>query len=71
MKVIYQFDHDEDYDKFNIFQQAEGMHSVLWALDQELRGIVKHGDESPERDFAERWRSRLHDLMDENGVTLD
>jgi hypothetical protein len=70
MKVIYQFDHDEDHDRFNIFQQAEGMHSVLWELDQELRRVVKYEDNTVDQNFAIMWRAKLHELMEGNQVDI-
>jgi len=70
MKITYTFDHDEDYEKFNVYQQADGMHATLWEFDQELRRVAKYEDGAVDQQYAEKWRDALWRMMQDNNVTL-
>jgi len=45
--------------------------SVLSELDHWLRGIIKHGEDATKADHYDEVRSRLHDLLEYEGVSLD
>ena len=45
--------------------------SVLWEIDQWLRGEVKYGENGKKGDILQEARDKLTSLMDENDINLD
>lgn len=54
-------------DEFETATKAGSLHSLVWALSEELRKMRKYGDEKDSRD-AEYWERRLHELMNDYDV---
>lgn len=70
MKVIYEFDPEEDRNKLAMHQMAEAMYSVLWDFDQALRNKWKYGEGDGAK-YAGIHREVLHSFMDEYSIDLD
>jgi len=60
--------------------RGEGMLLLLWDLDQEMRGCLRHGYapckppgafDFARREATEHWRERLRDLAHDHGVDLE
>jgi hypothetical protein len=74
MKATLTFNLPEDSHEFDMANQGAAMHSVLWEMDQWLRGNIKHAPDSMSDDeykAYERCREELRELMFENGVKFD
>ena len=55
--------------EFDAAREGAAARSLLWQIDQYLRGIVKHGDPNRfRRELAEEIRGMIRDA---DGVTLD
>jgi len=61
------FDSDVHGDKqlYDIYNNAEKMHSVLWEIDQLLRSAAKYQD----NEEAEKIREELRGFMIEHGIS--
>ena len=74
MKATLEFDEqDELMDAIN----GSKWRLIVWELDQDLRGIVKHGYIGPreatdaEIEMAEYCRTKLRQLISDDGLNLD
>jgi hypothetical protein len=74
MKAILEFDDEQD-----LRDAIDGWKwkSVIWELDQDLRGIVKHGyfgsreATEAEIEMADYCRTKLRELISDDGLNLD
>ena len=74
MKAILEFDDEQD-----LRDAIDGWKwkSVIWELDQDLRGIVKHGyfgsreATEAEIEMADYCRTKLRQLISDDGLNLD
>jgi hypothetical protein len=70
-KTIIEFSAEEQHE-LNIALNGWRYHSVIWELQQYLRGEMKHGDLSDDRyECYEKIRTKLYDLIDENKAHLE
>jgi hypothetical protein len=70
-KTIIEFSAEEQHE-LNIALNGWRYHSVIWELQQYLRGEMKHGDLTDEQyQSYEKIRSKLFDLIDENKAHLE
>ena len=70
-KTIIEFSAEEQHE-LNIALNGWRYHSVIWELQQYLRGEIKHGDLSDDRyECYEKIRTKLYDLIDENKAHLE
>jgi hypothetical protein len=70
-KTILEFSAEEQHE-LNIALNGWRYHSVIWELQQYLRGEMKHGDLNDDRyECYEKIRSKLFDLIDENKAHLE
>jgi hypothetical protein len=70
-KTILEFSAEEQHE-LNIALNGWRYHSVIWELQQYLRGEMKHGDLSDDRyECYEKIRTKLYDLIDENKAHLE
>jgi hypothetical protein len=74
MKAILEFDEqDELMDAIN----GSKWRLIVWELDQDLRGIVKHGyfgsreATEAEIEMADYCRTKLRELISDDGLNLD
>lgn len=59
-------DEEAEYDAA---REGQAARSLLWEIDQHLRGIIKHGDPNRfRRELAEEIRGMIRDA---HGVTLE
>jgi hypothetical protein len=74
MKAILEFDDEQD-----LRDAIDGWKwkSVVWELDQDLRGIVKHGyfgsreATEAEIEMADYCRTKLRELISDDGLNLE
>jgi hypothetical protein len=74
MKAILEFDDEQD-----LRDAIDGWKwkNVVWELDQDLRGIVKHGyfgsreATEAEIEMADYCRTKLRGLISDDGLNLD
>jgi hypothetical protein len=70
-KTIIEFSPEEQHE-LNIALNGWRYHSVIWELQQYLRGEMKHGDLSDDTyECYEKIRTKLFDLIDENKAHLE
>jgi hypothetical protein len=74
MKAILEFNLPEDNIEYELVNKAGKMHSVLWEMDQWLRGQTKHAPDTMSEDTYNAYlkcRNKLHEFMIEMNVDLD
>lgn len=67
-KVTIEFDSVEDAEELRITMNAVGWYAVVHELDQKLRSMAKY--EGFEYEYASDVREMLHEIMNENEVSL-
>lgn len=70
MKVHFEFNLPEDKAEHMYALKGADAHFVLEGLAQELRQVYKYSDSAMDIEYAEKWRDRLFELMDDYGVKL-
>tara|TARA_R110000796_G_C14510982_1_gene429877 strand:- start:902 stop:1129 length:228 start_codon:yes stop_codon:yes gene_type:complete len=74
MKATIKFELPEDNYEYNLVNNAGGMHSVLWDMDQWLRVKIKFAPDSI-NDITlaayQECRDQLQQLLDEENINLD
>jgi len=76
MKATLHFEHEEQ-DELQDALNGLKWRLIVWDLDQELRGIVKHGHigsreaTSAEIKMADYVRTKLRQLVNDDGLNLD
>ncbi len=73
-KAILEFNLPEEQLEFEQAVNASKYSSVLWDLDQYLRGQVKYPAEKTHEEFIDamaKVRDELWKLLDEHNITLD
>lgn len=59
----------EEQADFDAAREGQAARSLIWEIDQYLRGIIKHGDPNRfRRELAEEIRGMIRDA---HGVTLE
>lgn len=74
MKAILKFNLPEENPEFQLAVNAVKWYSVVWDIDQYLRGQTKHApDDMPEEEYKAlvRVREELYRIINENGVSFD
>ena len=69
MRATLKFQLPDDAEGFKLACNAAAMHSVLWDMDQYLRGEAKHV-EPEQRDDVYKIREHLHALLSDEGIEL-
>ena len=71
-KAMLRFNLPEEHAEFKAATQAGEMHSVLWEIDQYLRGQVKYCDHPAEVSAAyQAVRDRLWEELNARNIGLD
>jgi hypothetical protein len=76
MKATLHFEHDEQ-DELQDAINGYKWRLVVWELDQDLRGIVKHGyigsraATEAEIEMADYCRTKLRQLISDDGLNLE
>tara|TARA_R110000868_G_scaffold9795_1_gene48205 strand:- start:7754 stop:7975 length:222 start_codon:yes stop_codon:yes gene_type:complete len=73
MKAIIEFELPEDQVEFEIATQGSAMHSVLWDMDQWLRGQTKYASDDISEDTYNAFklcREHLRSLINENNINV-
>jgi hypothetical protein len=75
MKAILEFNLPEDSVEYELANNAEKMHSVLWEMDQWLRAQYKYMPDEEYNEVAyntyEKCRNQLRELLNEKNIDLD
>lgn len=72
MKATLEFQLPRDRAEFNMANGGAGFHSVLWDMDQWLRGKIKYGSEfKTVEDALDAARDYLRESMYDNGVKFE
>ena len=74
MKAILEFSLPNDKWEFKMANESAAMHSVLWDMDQWLRGKTKYAPDDMSEDTYnafEACRESLHDFINENNINLN
>jgi hypothetical protein len=76
MKAILEFDLDNPDDKMSHLRciKATEMMITIWEIDQHLRSITKYAPDTTSQETYDelvRVRERLHEIMDDNGITFE
>ena len=74
MKAILEFNLPNEKWEFKIANESSAMHSVLWDMDQWLRGQTKYAPDDMSEDTYnafELCRETLHESLNENNINLD
>ena len=74
MKAILEFDLPENSHEFEMATNGYKFHSVLWEMDQYLRGKIKYAPDDMSDDTLqtfEKGRSQLHEVMGRYNVSFD
>lgn len=73
MKAILEFDLDnsEDASSFDIILEARKYQTVLWDIDQWLRGEIKYKNDLSEdvRDAYQGVRDKIYEMIAESDIT--
>jgi hypothetical protein len=72
-KVILEFDPFEDRDEMESALNGAKWKMLVWDLDQHLRSELKYNDAITGKvyDALQKVRDHLHELKNENGLTLE
>jgi hypothetical protein len=72
-KVILEFDPFEDKYEMESALNGTKWRSLVWDLDQYLRSELKYNDKlnGEAYDAVEKIREKLHELKNDEGLTLD
>ena len=73
MKAIFKFNLPEEQDKFDMFNQASSMYSVIWEMNNWLRKQTKYNADNLSEDTYEAFiecREKLIELLNENNIEL-
>jgi hypothetical protein len=72
-KVILEFDPFEDKYEMESALNGTKWRGLLWDLDQYLRSELKYNDKlnGEAYDAVEKIREKLHELKNDEGLTLD
>jgi hypothetical protein len=74
MKAILEFNLPEDKSEFEDASNGTKWKLLVWDLDQYLRSQIKYNSDNLTDEAynkLEKVREQLHDLIRENGLTLD
>jgi len=70
-KTILEFSAEEEHE-LEMCQNGMRYHSIIWELQQYLRGEMKHGDLTDEQyQSYQKIRTKLFDLIDEYKAHLE
>lgn len=69
MKATLEFDLPAESEDHEVAVNALKWRSVVWEMSQFLRSQIKHGNLSEsDIEYAEKVRTKLFDLMEEEGL---
>jgi len=74
MKAKLEFNLPDDEHEFKMAIQGASMHSVLWEMDQWLRGITKYAPDSMSEDTYNAYkkcREQLREFMSDDNINFD
>ena len=74
MEAILKFSLPNDKWEFQMANESAGMHSVIWDMDQWLRGKIKHAPDNMSEDTYNAFevcREQLHEFINDNNISLD
>jgi hypothetical protein len=72
--LTYNLDEPEDLEEFELANNAKKYHTILWELDQYLRGKVKYPAENAHNEYTDAMdqvRDELWKLLNEHNLDLN
>jgi len=73
MKAILEFNLDEEREEFDFAINGSKYHSVIWDLDNHLRGLIKYAPDNQSEDTykaLQETRDKLHQLLNEYNLEI-
>jgi hypothetical protein len=73
MKSIIEFNLDEERAEFDFAVNGSKYHSVIWDLDNHLRGLTKYPPDNQSEDTynaLQETRDKLHQLLNEYNLEV-
>jgi hypothetical protein len=73
MKAILEFDLTEEQAEFDFAINGSKYHSILWDLDNHLRGLIKYAPDTQSEDTykaLQETRDKLHEMLKEENIEL-
>ena len=74
MKATLEFNLPEDDHEFQMAIGGSKFHSVLWDMDQYLRGKIRYAPDDMSEEVLNTWqhcREQLHEFMGSYNVSFD
>jgi hypothetical protein len=77
MKMILEYDCEEEEDNARVALDGYKWKNAMWELDQLLRSATKHGSferreaTSEEMEMADKIRDAIRDILNEHNLNLD
>jgi len=68
VKATLEFNLPEESNEHRMAIDGNKWHLVLWDVDQQLRSIVKYGEDEKKAEFAEEFRNKIIEMMNDNGL---
>jgi hypothetical protein len=70
LKATQTFNLPEENSEFSDAVHGGEWKSVCWQMDEELRKVIKYGDDEKNSLQAQAWRSKLHALIEQYSLNL-
>lgn len=71
MRATVEFDLPAEWDELRQHLSGPDAISVIWAIDNHLRSVIKHGPGGHVADALQAVRDLLYQYCDAHGVKLD
>ena len=71
MKATLTFDLPEEHSDHLLAVKASDLAMALWDIDQELRSVVKYGQDEAQANYYEEVRDKLRDILNKYNIDFD
>jgi len=71
IKITHEFDYHEEGEEAKRLLKAPEAYSILWDLDNEIRGKLKHGEDDWLQTEAYEYLENLREIIREGGLFDD
>lgn len=65
-----EFDYFDDEILWKAALAGNDLRCVLHDFDNALRSVIKHGNDERGADVAQKWRDKLYEIADSNGISI-
>lgn len=70
MEVILKFSLPDEREEWTMAMDGAKYHSIVWSYLDYLREKYRNNENEIEAEYADQFRSRLIDLLEQNGVSI-